>query len=327
MRLALDAQTDQARRLLERLAPQIGDGPRATRSSTAPQDTEAEIVVQRDRVDAAARRAGPRSTGHRGRRSPPARAGGRPRSQGRLDHRRRRLGLRHRLRRPRPRAVVGPQRQHPRPRHRGLLEHRRPGLQGDPARRGGQVRGRRQGDGQEGPRRHRPRRTATSTSRRSSMGANELQTTKALARGRRLAGPVARHRVQHLHRPRHRHVEVDDPPEGCRQERLLAAVPLPAERDRGRPAVQARLASAVDPGRATSSATETRFAMLERTHPERAAELAALAQADVDERWRYYEQLAGDRAHRSPRPSTGSRRSSPRSRATPGTATRARGRP
>jgi pyruvate-ferredoxin/flavodoxin oxidoreductase len=43
--------------------------------------------------------------------------------------------------------------------------------------------------------------------------------------------------------------------------------------------------------------TETRFAILERTDPERAAELAALAQADADERWRYYEQLAG--IHRS----------------------------
>ena len=40
-------------------------------------------------------------------------------------------------------------------------------------------------------------------------------------------------------------------------------------------------------------ATETRFAVLERTHPERAAQLAELAQADADERWRYYEQLAG----------------------------------
>jgi pyruvate-ferredoxin/flavodoxin oxidoreductase len=39
-------------------------------------------------------------------------------------------------------------------------------------------------------------------------------------------------------------------------------------------------------------ATEARFAILARTHPERAAELATLAQADVDERWRYYEQLA-----------------------------------
>ena len=41
------------------------------------------------------------------------------------------------------------------------------------------------------------------------------------------------------------------------------------------------------------AATETRFAVLKATQPERAAELAALAQADANERWRYYEQLAG----------------------------------
>ncbi|MFP4634449.1 MAG: thiamine pyrophosphate-dependent enzyme, partial [Nitriliruptoraceae bacterium] len=38
--------------------------------------------------------------------------------------------------------------------------------------------------------------------------------------------------------------------------------------------------------------TEGRFAVLERTDPERAATLRDLAQADVDERWRYYEQLS-----------------------------------
>jgi len=38
--------------------------------------------------------------------------------------------------------------------------------------------------------------------------------------------------------------------------------------------------------------TEARYAVLERTHPERAARLATLVQADIDERWRYYEQLA-----------------------------------
>ena len=38
---------------------------------------------------------------------------------------------------------------------------------------------------------------------------------------------------------------------------------------------------------------EARFAMLRRSHPERAAQLLALAQADVDERWRYYAQMAG----------------------------------
>src|SRR6478735_11068830 len=41
------------------------------------------------------------------------------------------------------------------------------------------------------------------------------------------------------------------------------------------------------------AASETRFAILGRTDPERAAELAELAQADADERRRYYEGLAG----------------------------------
>jgi len=39
--------------------------------------------------------------------------------------------------------------------------------------------------------------------------------------------------------------------------------------------------------------SEARFAMLERSDPERARHLAALAQADADERWRFYAQLAG----------------------------------
>ena len=40
------------------------------------------------------------------------------------------------------------------------------------------------------------------------------------------------------------------------------------------------------------TASEARFAILDRTHPHEAQELLASAQADVDERWRYYEQLA-----------------------------------
>ena len=40
-------------------------------------------------------------------------------------------------------------------------------------------------------------------------------------------------------------------------------------------------------------ANETRYAILQRTNPERAAELAELAQADATERWHFYEQLAG----------------------------------
>jgi pyruvate-ferredoxin/flavodoxin oxidoreductase len=34
--------------------------------------------------------------------------------------------------------------------------------------------------------------------------------------------------------------------------------------------------------------------MLARSDPERARHLLALAQADIDERWHYYEQLAGE---------------------------------
>ncbi|MCC7077924.1 MAG: pyruvate:ferredoxin (flavodoxin) oxidoreductase [Acidimicrobiia bacterium] len=39
------------------------------------------------------------------------------------------------------------------------------------------------------------------------------------------------------------------------------------------------------------AAKEARFAMLERVDPERARELADLAQADIDERWRLYDQM------------------------------------
>ncbi|CEI23847.1 Pyruvate:ferredoxin (Flavodoxin) oxidoreductase [Propionibacterium freudenreichii] len=39
--------------------------------------------------------------------------------------------------------------------------------------------------------------------------------------------------------------------------------------------------------------SEARFAMLQRAYPDRARELGDLAQADADERWRYYSQLAG----------------------------------
>lgn len=38
--------------------------------------------------------------------------------------------------------------------------------------------------------------------------------------------------------------------------------------------------------------SENRYAMLKRSNPQRAAELFALAQADADERWHYYSQLA-----------------------------------
>jgi pyruvate-ferredoxin/flavodoxin oxidoreductase len=38
---------------------------------------------------------------------------------------------------------------------------------------------------------------------------------------------------------------------------------------------------------------EARFSMLARSDPDRSRQLLDLAQEDIDERWRYYEQLAG----------------------------------
>ena len=38
---------------------------------------------------------------------------------------------------------------------------------------------------------------------------------------------------------------------------------------------------------------EGRFAMLARSDPERARHLFELAQADIDDQWHYYEQMAG----------------------------------
>ena len=172
-------------------APELVDG-----LLGAAQDTEAEIVAQRERVgalhEALAAIDGPLAS----RRPPPGDARRRPRPQGRVDHRRRRLGLRHRLRWRRPGPLVGSQRQHPGPGHGGLLEHRRPGLEGDPARCRRQVRGRREGHGQEGPRARSRGRTATSTSPRSRWARTTSRPPRPCSRptpgrGRRSSSPTA----------------------------------------------------------------------------------------------------------------------------------------
>lgn len=43
----------------------------------------------------------------------------------------------------------------------------------------------------------------------------------------------------------------------------------------------------------TFAEEEGRFAMLARSEPERAEKLLQMAQADITERWRFYEQMAG----------------------------------
>ena len=164
----------------------------------------------------------------------------------RLDRRRRRLGLRHRLRRPRPRARERAQRQRAGARHRGVLQHRRADVQGDAARRGRQVRRGRQDRAEEGPgapgdRLRQRLRGPGGDGRRPAADASRVP------RGRGLRRAVADHRLQPLHRPRHRHARRARPAVPGRGQRLLAADPLrPGGPRRRRQPVPARLAAAAD---------------------------------------------------------------------------------
>ena len=144
---------------------------------------------------------------------------------------------------------------------------------------------------QEGSRRHRP--LVRQRVRRAGLdGRQRPPDDQGPARSRRLARAFARDRLLDLHRARHRHVQVDDPPEGCRPLRLLAAVPVPAVRGRRRPAVQARLANRRRSRSPSSPAPRRGSPFSAARIPTGRPQLAALAQADVDERWRYYTQLA-----------------------------------
>ncbi len=125
-----------------------------------------------------------------------------------------------------------------------------------------------------------------------SMGANDLQTTKALLEADAWPGPslVIAYSTCIAH-------GIDMGKSMSHQKDAVKSGywPLyrfhPSEAEGGRPFKLDSGAPSIPV--AAFAATEARFAFLQRTHPERAAELAALAQADADERWRYYEQLAG----------------------------------
>ncbi len=118
----------------------------------------------------------------------------------RLGRRRRRLGLRHRLRWSRPRSRHGSRCQSPGARHRGLLQHRRSSFQGDPDGRDGEIRHGRQGHHQEGPRSHghglRSRLCRPGRLRRQGQPDGQR-----LQRGRVLPGDLDHHRLLALHRP------------------------------------------------------------------------------------------------------------------------------
>ena len=125
-RLAIDKQTEQARELAPCNWPaELGDDAGRRAAQGRPVQAKRASPSSATRVAALQQKlAGDR---RRRRRRLAGDARRLPGAQERLDRRRRRLGLRHRLRRPRPRAGHGPRRQHPGARHRGLLEHRRSG--------------------------------------------------------------------------------------------------------------------------------------------------------------------------------------------------------
>ena len=126
-----------------------------------------------------------------------------------------------------------------------------------------------------------------------SMGANDAQTIKALLEADAWPGPSLiiaystciahgidmsksmshqKDAVKSGYWPLYRYTPVVTDDEG-----------VPFKLDAGKPSIPVR----------DFVASETRFAILQRTNPEKAAELAELMQADADEKWRYYEQLAG----------------------------------
>ena len=133
-----------------------------------------------------------------------------------------------------------------------------------------------------------------------SMGANELQTTKALLEADAWPGPslVIAYSTCIAH-------GIDMSKSMTHQKDAVKSGywPLyrfqPSEVDDGQPFKLDSKAPTI-PVR-DFVATETRYAILERTDPARARELSSLLQADIDERWRYYEQLAVDAPHRPAR--------------------------
>jgi pyruvate-ferredoxin/flavodoxin oxidoreductase len=123
------------------------------------------------------------------------------------------------------------------------------------------------------------------------MGANELQTTKALLEADAWPGPslVIAYSTCIAH-------GIDMSKSMSHQKDAVKSGywPLyrfhPSDADDGQPFKLDSHAPSIPV--AEFIATEGRFGILTRTHPDRARELAGLLQADADERWSYYEQLA-----------------------------------
>jgi pyruvate-ferredoxin/flavodoxin oxidoreductase len=128
------------------------------------------------------------------------------------------------------------------------------------------------------------------------LGANEMQTVRALLEAEAWSGPslVVAYSTCIAH-------GIDMATSMGQQKSAVASGYWPLYRYHPSPAPDARpfQLDSKKPtlGLVDFALTETRFAALARSDPERARHLLGLAQADVDERWRYYEQLAGVERH------------------------------
>ena len=188
--------------------------------------------------------------------------------QERLDRGRRRLGLRHRLRRPRPRAASGEQRERAGPRYRGVFEHRRAEVEVDPARRGRQVRRRRKPAGKKDlgliAMTLRPR-----LCRECGDGREGRAHAAAFLEAESYRRAVAHHRLQPLHRPRHQHGdrEVRTRRPWSTRANGSSTGYHPTARPAGRESAAARFAAADSSLARAISCMENRFKMLTKTQP------------------------------------------------------------
>ena len=185
--MAIDKQTEIAKGLARKLAPRLGEDLVSALLEARPQ------IAGVGFPGAARARGGAQAQARvdrRCRRAQPARAGRLPGAALGMDRRRRWLGVRHRIRRARPRARDRSQRQRARPRHRGLFQYRRTGIEGNAARSLGQVRRRRQEGATQGPRddgdllRQRLRR-AGRDGRQQRAGGHRVSRSRGVRRARR----------------------------------------------------------------------------------------------------------------------------------------------
>ncbi len=251
----------------------------------------------------------PRSTTRGAKRLADARRRARP--QERVDRRRRRLGVRHRLRRAGPRARRRAQTSTSScstPRSTRTPAARRRRRRRAARWRSSPPAARHAGKKDLGHDRRWP--TATSTSRRSRSGANDAADGEGVRRGRGLPRPVAHHRLQPLHRARHRHGARRWP---TRRRRSTPATGRSTATTRGSTIRSSSTRARRSCRSAEFTGKENRFLLTARSNPAEAAELAAEEQHDVEERWRLYERLSHVGEHGAPAEEQVSRSEAPSS--------------